>query len=220
MLKSSAPAVATSRAILREYSLEVKIETGAVGMTASIGCVAIVIDHATNIPQLVGLRPELHYWQRQLSARKAEAPQLASFLKTLIEAYRQIPRYAPEEIAEKVAFETQIPELRSFVPKEIPLSKADVEAVRFLNHFYKITPIGGREFNERTDCLHMAEIASYYLGLDHAMKGFPLAELFLDRLKNGQATEKEIRLCFRDLGVFLEYLPNYRERQEEMMLVP
>jgi hypothetical protein len=215
----SAPALRAAIEILREYKLELKPGKGAPGMTACDGHVAIVIDYATNVYKLVELRPELSWHQQQLSIHKAQAPQLAGYLKKLIEAMEQVPRYAKDEQPTMVSLNLPI-EFQGHVPSIAALTKASVEAARFLNDYYLIAPIQAPDrLNAVRDLTRIAQLTEVNLGLAGAMEGLPLARLFLDRLKNGQATEKEIRICFRDLGVYLESMPNYKDRREEMRAV-
>jgi hypothetical protein len=215
----SAPAFRTARVILQSYKMTVRPDTGAVGMTGGESHVAIVIDYATNVFKIAELRPELHYWQRQLTARRAEAPQLAGYLQKLIAAFKQVPQYGPKDRPDTVPMEL-LPQFATIgVPDAFPVSKNAEEVYRFLKHYYVITPMEERAFDAVEDRIQIVRIAASNLGLDHALKGLPLAELYLDRLKHGQATQKEIRNCFKNLGIFLESMPNYRDRKEEMMLV-
>jgi hypothetical protein len=46
-----------------------------------------------------------------------------------------------------------------------------------------------------------------------------MVQFYLDRVEKGQATEKEIRACFRKLGIFLAYLPTFSDLREEMKLL-
>jgi len=205
--------------ILMEYTLEVRPETGAKGMTAAESHVAIVIDYATNVFKVAEIRPELHYWQHRLTARHAEAPQLAGYLKRVLAAFQQVPQYGPRDQPTKIPVEL-FPELSAMgVPDEVPVSKSAEEVFRFLRHYYTITPITGRMFDPAADRIRILQIASPNLGLDEALKAVPLVELYIERMKNGQATQKEVRECFKKLGIFLEALPNYQDRKEEMMLV-
>jgi hypothetical protein len=221
--KVSAAALFTARAVLREYLLEVKIETGTVGMLATEGHAAIVVDYATNVYKIAELRPEVYFWQQHLAAHKATAPQLAGYLQKLLDAFAQVPEYERNEQGVEVALQLPLEVSGENLPRVVRLSKCAMEVTRFLRHYYKVTPIDvepGREFDLTRDGLHIAQLAEGHLGLNHARGAVPLAQLYLERLKNGQATEKEIRVCFKQLGVLLEALPNYiRDRREEMMFV-
>jgi hypothetical protein len=215
----SAAALRAAREILKEYRLEVRSDNGAVGMNATEGHVAIVIDYATGVYKVAQLRPELNWWQQQLKARQAKAGQLAGFLQKLVEAFRELPQYGPQEQPVRIGVRVPL-EFAAVLPNVALLTKGALEVVRFLRHYYTIRTLAGREFDDRTDSLHIAQLADGVLGMDHAQKALPLAERYLERMKKGQATEKEVRACFRDLGILLESLPGYfRARQEEMMHV-
>jgi hypothetical protein len=67
--------------------------------------------------------------------------------------------------------------------------------------------------------MHAAQTVELYMGLHRAQNAVPLAELYLGRLASGEASLREVRSLFRDLGALLEYLPNYRDRREELALV-
>jgi len=217
----SAAALLVARDVLKDYKLEVRPEKALVGMTASEGHVAIVIDYATGVYKIAELRPVLNYWQWQLSAKKAKPDQLVAFLEQLLETFREVPQYGPKEEPVKVDVVLKVPPewVRYPFATEIELSKSAIEASRFLGYYYTITPQGPRAFDPAEDLMEIARIAEVRLRLDRAIEAVPLVEKYRDRIKNGQATEKEIRLCFRDIGMSLNYLPNFIGRPEEMLLV-
>ena len=215
----SAPALRTAIMLTQEYKFEVRPETGANGMTGSVGHVAIVIDYATGVYKVVEMRPELHYWQHQLTARRAEAPQLAGYLKRLLEAFAQVPQYGPKERPSVIPINL-LPEFRNIgVVDELPATKNVEEMLRYLRHYYVITPVAERPYDPVADRVRIMQIAIPHLGLDHAMRAVPLAEFYLERMKQGQVTQREVRECFRRLGIMMEHMPNYWDRKEEMMLV-
>jgi hypothetical protein len=217
----SAAAWLVARDVLKEYKLELRPDKALVGMTASEGHAAIVIDHATGVYKIAELRPFLNYWQQQLAARKAKPDQLVAFLQRLLETFREVPQYGPHDEPVRVGVTLKVPlEWVGYpLPTEIELSKSAMEAARFLDYYYTITPLAARAFDPAQDLLRIARIAEVRLGLDRAVEAVPLAEKYLDRIRSGQATEKEIRICFRDIGMSLAYLPNWIGRAEELLLV-
>jgi hypothetical protein len=213
----SAPALTAAREVLKEYALEVCPETAAAGMTASEAHVAIVIDLATNVFKIAELRQEHYYWQQRLNAKTAEAAPLATYLKKVMETFATVPQYKHDEQPVRVTWQLP-PGVVGMMPPSSLLTKASREAARYLQHYYRVMPLDGHLLMP-IDTIRIAMRVEAGLGLAEAFEAVPLVQLCLDRLKNNQATRKEIRYCFRNLGVLLESLPNYADRREETMLL-
>jgi hypothetical protein len=226
MRKVSAAALQAARDVLREYALEIRPEYAGKAMTNTEGHVAIVIDYATGVYKIAELRPELAYWQKQILAKTATAPQLIGFLKRLLETLGQIPRYGRNEELVQVAM--RLPREWAMVigPQTQVITKAALEAARYLMHYYIITPLalpssgGNGVASARIDSVQVARLVNLNLGVSHALQAIPLAEAYLQRLNNGKADQKEIKFCFRDLDIYLSVLPAWSRTEEVMLLVP
>lgn len=212
----SAAALVAAREVLKEYQLEVRPETCALGMTNSEAHVAIVIDLATNIFRLAELRLEHYYWQQRLNARTAEAGALAGYLQRVLGVFASLPQYGADEQPPRVTW--QLPPGLLLPPPTTPLTKAAQEAARYLRYYYQATPLDGHYWMP-LDGIRLAMRVDAGLGLASALEAVPLVKRYLDLLLQNQATRKEIRFCFRNLGVLLESLPNYADRREETMLL-
>jgi len=94
-----------------------------------------------------------------------------------------------------------------------------VESARFLMHYYQLYPRDGHDYTPDVDRIWLAQAVEAGLGIARAMELVPVARFYCERIKAGQATAKEIRACFRKLGILLEYLPNYADRREESLLL-
>jgi hypothetical protein len=57
------------------------------------------------------------------------------------------------------------------------------------------------------------------LGLTRASQSIPLLRRCHAALKAGKATVEDVGRCFRQVGVFLEYMSRYEEREEETKLL-
>jgi hypothetical protein len=218
--RTSAAALRTARMILQQYELTVRPpETLVSGrldkLTNSEAHVAIVIDYATNIFQLVSLRPEIIYWQTRLRLGSATAPQVAGLLKKLLDAFDALPKdgISDEPVTSTFAPPPQYEKLKQIV---VRISKPSKEVSRFIFHYYipkpKSESFACDEMIHRLKIAHLAEAS---LGLRRAYAFFPKIKEELKRLVDGHATEVEVKACMRDVGIVLEYIPTYEDRREE-----
>jgi hypothetical protein len=160
------------------------------------------------------------WWQAQLQAKRAEAPQLAGFLKKLADTLREVEHYGQGN--EPLLTPRSLPLAIAAVPwapRTMTIGSCSIHAARWLLKHYAFTPLEERAFDPAADNQRIAALIEMYLGRTDALRALPLAESYLSRLKNGDATEKEVRKAFFDLVGCLAVLPKYMRTQEEMMHV-
>jgi len=217
----SAAALTAAREVLKRYQLVPRPGDfpGRVnGMTAGEAHVAIVIDYATNAFKVALLRPEIFYWQVALRSRRVDPVQIVNFLKKVVDTLAEVPQYGPRDRPPVAYWEYPV-DFGPGIPHQMPLSKSAMEATRYLWHYYQISPYANPLPTEEAERIILAQIIEAGLGMDRAVSAAPLAQFYLERVKEGQATEKEIRKCFRKLGIILAYLPTFSDLREETMLL-
>jgi hypothetical protein len=209
---------------MKAYTMEVRppesLGTGRLdGLTCSERHVATLIDNATNVFRVVSLRPELHYWQRRLTAGTATAPHLTAFLSKALEELATVPRRTPEEEQELVTFAMPSGFAGAGLrPERRALSKAAVEASRVLHYYYVMTP-NGRAQDAALDRLHVAELVDATLGLSRvlAMEGMLAARK--GDIMAGRMTEQDVRKLMRGVGVCFDKMPSYADAGEETKIL-
>jgi hypothetical protein len=219
---TSAPALRCARVVMGEYDMAVKppgsLSTGRLdGLTASERHVATLIDTATNVFRVASLRPELHYWQRRLTAGTATAAQLAAFLSKMLTDLESVPRRTPQEEQRMVTF--AMPNGfadKGMRPLRRPLAKFAVEAARVLFYYYDIAPRAQGHVDAR---LHVAELVDAALGLSRVMALEDILREKKDALMAGKLTEESVRSLMRSAGVHLDKMPTYRAGEEELKLL-
>ena len=221
MHRSSAAALRAARVVLERYDLAVRppesLVSGAIpNLTGGEACLAIIIDHATNVFHLALIRPELRYWQERLFGETATASQIAGFLQRVIEAFDLIPKRRDGEQALTARLDLP-PEFRS-KPVVQEVSKAATEASRFIFHYYHVSPKDGAP-DEPVDRRNVAALVESSIGVSRALAALPMVAETQAELRAGRATEGSIKRCLRQLGVALAYLPAYEERDEEVKLL-
>ena len=219
---TSSPALHCARTVLKGYALSVKpperVRQARIDkLAATESHVAILVDHASNVFRVVSLRPELGYWQKSLRSGTATAPQIACFVQKLLDAFGTLPQDSDGERPEPAAFAVPA-QFASAGPMTYALSKCAREVSRVLFYYYDIAPVGGVAHNE-LDRVNMAKIAEATLGLTRAVKAVgPLIEYRM-KLRDGKASEAEVRSLFRQVGVLFNYLPSYENPQEETRIL-
>ena len=219
--RTSASALNAARSVLSVYNLTVRtpedLPSGRVAnLKADEACLAVIIDYATNIFQLSSLRPELRYWQERMGVDTASAPQIALFLKKVLEAYGTIPQYKPEENQLTTVVESPV-EFRA-KPSVQTISKASLEASRFVFYYYSVEPKRGSA-DKHIDRVRVARLVEGSLNMHRIVLALPLVRDCQDDLRRGSVTPKDVKKVLRTLGILLEYLPNYEEREEELKLL-
>lgn len=218
---TSAPALHCAREIMKVYDMEARPPESLVsgrldGLTASERHVATLVDHSTNVHEVVKLRPEMHHWQRRLATGTATAPQLAAFLSKVSATLDAVPRAGDDEQKVVSTFRTY-PEAK-MKPVVRALSKFSLEAARVLFYYYRMTP-RGRAAHEMLDRHHVAGLVEICLGLPRVMRAEGDIRRVGDGLKAGRVTEEDVRLFMRALGVAFDRLPGYENREEEVKIL-
>jgi hypothetical protein len=220
----SAAALHLARNILKEFSLAVRppetLISGRVDkLQATEAHAAIIIDYATNVFHIALLRPEVRYWQKHLQAGTATAPQIANFFSKILDAFALLPVDTEEEKQNRVTSTFALPREFGDVPPEVyTLGKPAREASRCIFYYYDVRPLQGRPDNV-LDRHRVAKLAEVSLGLSRAVGIIPVLKTVNIRLKAGKATQIDIRRCMREVGVHLEYIPGYENREEESKLL-
>jgi hypothetical protein len=243
--RTSAAALHAARVVMEKNILTLKppetLSSGAIySLTASEAHVAILIDSVTSVFEVSLLRPKLRYWQQRVVAGTAEAGQIAYFAKELIDALQKVPGHRPDDpVVDRGLSEVRADmgsgkdELQRDVTdrrplrfcadrmwSKIPLTRAAIEAGRTLFWYYEITlrkkPVIYDEALHRLDVAKSVDVA---LGLAKAHDALPLMQYGLKKLTEGQMTLKEVRALFRRVGVLLESIPTYQEREDEVKLL-
>ena len=148
---TSAPALRCARVVMGEYDMAVRppaeLKSGRLdGLTSSERHVATLIDTATNVFRVAALRPEIHYWQRRLTAGTATPPQIVAFLSKVLTELESVPRRTPQEQQEMTTFAMP----NGFAgagmkPLRRPLAKFAVEASRVPPEWHAALACGSRE---------------------------------------------------------------------------
>lgn len=219
--RSSASALYAARAVLKENSIAVRpperLPFGARpvgGLQANEFHLSVIIDRVTNAYRIADLRPELSFWQQRLTARIAEPSQLCIFLKKLIEAIEYVPRYPPEE---------RTPMAASHLPTgggwgSFRLSKASIDATGYIWQFYEVTQLT-KQLPDDLHKLAVAKMIEVGLGIYKALAVLPKLRQVLSLLAQGALTEEEIQKYFMVVGILLEAMPNFENREEQTKLL-
>lgn len=221
--RTSAASLHAARVVLKEYELtprpEEELTGGKIpGLKATEAHLAVIIDYATNIFELVKHRPEMDHWIKLMKAGMATAPQIAGYLKRLAEGFEAIPKFP--KVAQPMITALETPKEFGAHPVAKPLSKAALEASRFI--FYYYSPRSKRGVADlQVDRMRVAILVETSMNLSRVLAAEPLVRLRLEELKKGQLTPTDVRKTLRTLGVLLEYLPNYigDRREEELKLL-
>jgi hypothetical protein len=221
--RSSAPALHAARIILKSYDLAVippeQLPSGRVpNLRADFAHLSVIIDLATNIHLVAALRPKLYHWQeilREGIPSMRLAAQLAGFLDELEEAYAAMPKYTG---GSKTTVTLETPSQFGGKPQVIVLTKPAMEVSRFIFHYYSVTPKKGLPDPE-LDRIRIAKLADVSLNINRTVQVPDIARNCKTRLLEGSATKEEVQQSFRALGILLEHLPNYEEREEVSKLL-
>lgn len=165
--------------------------------------------------ELAKLRPELRHWQLRMTQGNATAPQISQFLKKCLDTMALVPLEAPA--IERKIVSADAPTWGAW--SRMPLTAASLEAARRLFHYYFVTIISGDVLPENLHRVAVAKIIDVSLGLAKAMKAAPRVQTCLDSLKRGNITPEDVQKYLRTIGILLECLPNYEEREDEVKLL-
>jgi len=221
---TSAAALTAARLVMEHYEFTVRppetLTSGRMdNIQATEKCIAILIDYATNIFKVAELRPEFYYWQENLFT-DPKPGQIIGFMDRLIAAFEFLPRDDEEQIAVILKAPPQF----GMSPERHVLSKLSREASRFLFHYYTLFPKKEvdekfQRIDETFHRINVAKLIDVCLEVKRLREAVPLLTLWRDRLRQGSATINDIKRCFRQVGIYLTYLPSYMEAGEEMKLL-
>ena len=220
---TSAAALHCAREIIKAYAMEPRppeeLPSGRLDkLTAGERHVATLIDVATNAHEVVRLRPELHYWQRRLSAGTATAPQLASYLTKVLDALALVPRRAVDEAPVRSTFATYPQANQRLFQRVREIPKFALEATRVLFFYYRMEP-RGRRADDGLDRIHVAGVVSLCLALSRVMDIEADIRRTRDALLAGTVSEEDVARFLRNAGVAFDRLPGYEHREEEVKIL-
>ena len=218
----SAPSVEVAGNLLKKFNFEVlpeeKLPAGTDHrLKADERCIAVIVECATNVAEVAKLRPEVGFWQMKLANGLATAPQIATFLQKIVNTFAMTPQYRGNE--GKITTTLASPAEFGLRPMVVDISKAALEASRFLFSYYRITPKRNTVETEEMTRLRVATLAESNLGFARAMRVLPIVIEMQRGMAAGKLSEMDIKRRFRQIGVLLEYLPNYEDRREESKIL-
>jgi len=222
--RTSAAALHAARVVLKGFHLTPRpaedLPGGSIpGLKGEAVYLAVILDYATNIFELVKHRPELRYWITLMKAGNATAPQIAGYLKRLADAFDTMPKFSRTERP----LVTSLQSPREFGGRHVvsQLSKPALEAARFVFYYYDVRPRNGTPPDEKLDRLRVAVLVEVSMSLSRTLAVEPAIRQHLADLKAGRLTPLDVKKILRALGVLLEYLPNYfgDYREEELKLL-
>lgn len=238
--RSSSAALHAARVILDHYNVSViprerlRANVSAIpNLQATDAYMSVLIDYTTNAFEVVNLRPELKHWQKQLHEGEPTPGQLLMYLQHLIERMERVPKDKPVEEREtftpdalptgpRITFASEQVRLKaaqSAAKTKISISSAAKQATVYLFAFYAFAAKKKTFFNETAMQMDVAKTIEVCLGLTKAMPALPLAKTCAQELRGGRLTLAQIKSYFRELGVLLEYLPNFQGHEEETKLL-
>jgi hypothetical protein len=224
----SAPALRAARLVLENYDLTVKPrDRVSVGyrpeLTNHEKHISIVIDYVSNVKDVCEQRTEMAYWHERLRFGTATAPQLAQYLRRLLEAFDHLPKPGRDEIAVVMRNETSLPNFVqgqspipvSFQSGKYTLTKPAIKSAQALFQFYDIKATK----HHLATVERVAQVIEGGLGLLGACKAQPLAEKCLKGLQARSITLDEVKVFFKDIGLWLNRMPTFEESLEESKIL-
>lgn len=225
--RSSSASLHAARVVLKNFTLTPRppetLPSGAVrNLTNSEAHVSILIDKVSGAHEIAKLRPELRDMQERLAYGTATAPQVQYFVRRVLTAFENVPKDPPVEERKKA---------NAFLPRELPVaiqnkwreayvSQAALLSMRTIWFYFDVDPVKERSTRDEARLrLEMARYIDVSLALNEALKALPLLRKCEQGLAKGNLTENEVRQIFLDVGICLERLPTYSEREEETKLL-
>lgn len=208
----SAPAADAAFTLMRLLNFKVREGQPIKNLIANRHCLAILIDQVSNIYHVTKIRPELYYWQRRVVNETATAPQLGVFLQKLIEALRLIQ------------FEDQQKDVRFELSghRGQPVGKQHVisaPALRAATGIFQCYEVSWKLSKSVPQPKQIAGVIDTTVRLYRAVRLLPVVMEYKRRLARGDMTLQDITSFFKFVGIELEYLPTYEEREEESLVV-
>jgi hypothetical protein len=214
--RSSAPAIHNARVLLKFFTFIPKPGQPVPGLLGTDAHLSIVIDHASNAHILAEQLPRVNHMIRRLRTSVVSAGEIATFFKDLIEKFEAIPQHTKDE--ESFLVSTVLPSEAYFGTVTRPVSKVSIEIARWLYFYYDIVPISGTA-NKEVDFKEVARYTEATIGIPRAMEVLPELRKTFEDLRQGQATERQVRLCLREAGVKLAHLPCWETTEEVTKLL-
>lgn len=217
--RTSASGLHTARMVLMHNNLTVKLEQPYKGLTNSDAHLSIIIDNATQAHVVADLRPEFYVWQDRLWNNLATADQLAEFLKRLIEAVEAIPHDPPTQETPTFGGRFPVHQWSSIRMRPLPISKAGLEASRWIFNFYDVVAKDHPEIADDMLRVMIAKLCDVSLGLRKISQYLKFLKEVYGRLLNRDIYKDEVLDIFEAVGVVIEKLPNFHDRREEGKLL-
>jgi len=193
---------------------------------------SIIIDRATNVHELCKIREQIRYWQDRLTAGSPAdagvlAGQLGFFFQRLIDAIEMVPQYGKDEaVAMYLATRPKAGNYpRGVMPpsedwEPFKLTKAAIEAAKTLYVCYDFESKKVLMFRDpQRDLSDMAKLIHSSLGIAKPLEA-------LQSIRDGKALLArrdieyiDVRKLVRDIGVYFDQMPHYRDLREESMLL-
>lgn len=200
---------------MERITLKVKQQQPIDNLLPDTRCLAILIDLVSNIYHVTQLRPELYYWQQRVCQETATAPQLGMFLSRLIEALQLI------QFEEQLANVT----INLVGHRGLPLNKRHQisgPSLRAANAIFQCYEVSWKKAKPGTPAPHPHQIAGIIdtvTRMYRAVRLLPLVKAKKQELAQGKLTIQDVADFFKHIGVELEYLPTWKEREEEAKIV-
>lgn len=220
--RTSSPALYAARILRERYAFTVRQNADFPrDLKADERCIAIIIDHKTNVKALVNLRPKLNHWQRVLETGINDdhtARQITFFIRELIDALEAVPHYSEEE--EPITVTTQCVTSAGSYAVRMKLSKAALESMATLYHYYEIKPIQAPLiYREEIERIKVAKLIDCCTSINHPLRTLPALRVGHAKLLQGQSTPAEVLEALRTVWWYFEQMPSY-DREVHSTVVP
>lgn len=190
-------------------------------LIASEHHIGVIIDLATSAHEVAKVREPLKHWQEVLGHGindRRTATQILYYVRDVVAALEKVPRYLHEEQVETVM--VLVPSMTGAAMPRLVLTKAAKLAAKALFEVYQITSKNKRASTDpRITRLEVARCIDVCLGLRQALRVLPLMKRCEAGLVQGKLTLDQVVAHLRELGVRLEYLPNFEDRRDEVKLL-
>jgi hypothetical protein len=223
--RTSAAALHAARVILHRYDIALHPTNAPIaGMLANEKHLAVLIDYTTQAYEVALVRPELRYWHIRMRDGTATAPQLAQYMRRMVEALDKIPG----DVAPGLMVQGDTPAGSDTVkwlsarPRrpQLILHEYAIKTARAINWYYVVTPkVAPLIADEELEFLHLAKLVEISVGLSQALKARPLLRDAEIRMRQGQMTEDECSDCLRGVGVYFEQMPHFEDMRDETLLL-
>lgn len=228
----SAPSWHAAHVVLKHFTLEVRPKAleRIPKLQADARCVAIFIDFGTQIFNVVKLRPELMYWQKRMTAGTITALNVVSFLRRLESELDKLPKLKDAPVSfvwdepikqqwnqENIAAQSGYLD-SSWRSGKHTISQPAVEATKQIYAHYAVT-CKKPDFTPEEEAARMGLLIDVCTDVFRCVQAYPVIRERRMQIEDGKLTREEVANFLKNLGIQLEHLPNYEERQEEVKLI-